>query len=188
MLVEGADTCVSENVSRASGRVKWFDPVRGYGFVISDNAESDILLHMSVLKASGFSSIVEGATVVLTYTQTDRGLQAASVLEIDESTAEPPPAPPGALEEARPSEIAQAAPDATELTPARVKWFDKDKGFGFVNLMADPEDVFIHMETLRRYAVAELAAGEAILVRVAQGPRGRMASEVRPWSHLCERL
>jgi CspA family cold shock protein len=67
------------------------------------------------------------------------------------------------------------------LEPARVKWFDKGKGFGFANVFGRAEDVFVHVEVLRMSGFADLAAGEAICLRILEGKRGRMAAQVLAW-------
>ncbi|MEP5090150.1 MAG: cold shock domain-containing protein, partial [Paracoccaceae bacterium] len=67
------------------------------------------------------------------------------------------------------------------LVAARVKWFDKGKGFGFANVFSQPEDVFLHVEVLRRSGLADLQPGEALALRVVEGKRGRMAAEVFAW-------
>jgi len=160
-----------------TGRVKWYDADRGYGFVVPDGGERDILVHASCVKASGRASIPEGAQVSLRVVQGDRGLQAVELIAVEEQ-----------LEEhhhhhldVRPSELAIELEGAGDLEPARVKWFDKLKGFGFVNVFGDASDVFIHMETLRRCGFNDLMPGEGVAVRTVDGPRGLMAVEVRTW-------
>lgn len=164
----------SENDIR-TGRVKWYDADRGYGFVVPDGGDRDILVHASCVKASGRTTIPEGAQVSMRVARGDRGLQAVELLDVDSPEPAAPPI------EARPSELAVELEGASDLAPARVKWFDKLKGFGFVNIFGDPADVFIHMETLRRCGFNDLMPGEGVAVRTVDGPRGLMAVEVRTW-------
>ncbi|MBB3987653.1 CspA family cold shock protein [Sagittula marina] len=158
-----------------AGKVKWFDPVKGFGFVLADEGGPDILLHANVLRNFGQSSVADGARVEIEVQRTDRGVQAVQVISI-----EPPEAPEGApladFEHLDPEVMEQA-----ELEPARVKWFDKAKGFGFANVFGKSDDVFIHIEVLRRSGLADLQPGEALAIRVVDGRRGRMAMEVNAW-------
>jgi cold shock protein len=157
------------------GQVKWFDPAKGFGFVVSDESQSDILLHANVLRNFGQGSIADGSGITVKVQQTQRGVQAVEVLAI-----EPPAGSTFALSEdaaiVTPAEIA-----ALPLEPGRVKWFDKGKGFGFANVFGRHEDVFIHVEVLRQSGFADLQAGEAIGLRIVEGKRGRMAVQVMSW-------
>ena len=92
--------------------------------------------------------------------------------------------PPEGSEGVPLADFEQIDPDelaAAELEPARVKWVDKAKGFGLANVFGKPEDVFIHIEVLRRSGLSDLQPGEALAVRVIDGKRGRMAMEVNAW-------
>jgi len=164
-----------DNTRRLKGQVKWFDPVKGFGFVVAEEGGPDILLHANVLRNFGQSSVADRAGIELEVQQTERGIQAVEVLSI-----EPPDQDTlgglADLEDIDPEEI-RAAP----LEPARVKWFDKGKGFGFANTFGRDEDVFIHIEVLRRSGMADLQSGEALAIRVIKGKRGRMATEVCGW-------
>lgn len=162
-----------------TGTLKWFDPVRGFGFVVSDDAPSDILLHINVLRNFGQGSIADGSTVELTCQSGERGLQATEIHRIDA------PEPVIETSEERP-EYLQDIPEDVPYVPARVKWFDKSKGFGFANAFGDSADIFIHVEVLRRFGLADLLPGEAICVRVMDGMRGRLAVEVRRWEYYSE--
>lgn len=157
-----------------TGRVKWFDPARGFGFVIGDEGGSDILLHANVLRNFGQSSVSDAAGITLSIQETDRGVQAVEVFEIV-----PPPGESGPQLE----DLVELDEDTLSLPlePARVKWFDKGKGFGFANVFGRPEDVFIHIEVLRRSGLADLLPGEAVGLRVIDGRRGRMAAQVTAW-------
>jgi CspA family cold shock protein len=158
------------------GRVKWFDTTKGYGFVVGEDGGGDILLHGNVLRVFGYSSVAEGAEIVLSVQQTDRGRQAVEVVEIV-PTAGPPEAVASLLD---PANGIAAGP----LQPARVKWFDRVKGFGFINVYGKAEDVFLHMETLRQFGYGEVVAGDVLAVRVTAGPRGPMVYEVRSWDYV----
>lgn len=165
----------TDGIRRIRGRVKWFDPVKGFGFVIPDEGGADILLHANVLRNFGQSSVADRAGVEIDVQETDRGVQAVAVHDI-----EPPVEGEGTglfdLDEIDP-EVIRSAP----LEPARVKWFDKGKGFGFANTFGRDEDVFVHIEVLRRSGLADLQPGEALAIRVIEGKRGRMATEVCGW-------
>lgn len=160
---------------KVSGTVKWFDPVKGFGFVVATEGGPDILLHANVLRNFGQSSVADGAGIEIAVQRTERGVQATEVLRI-----EPPALGEGATL-ADFEDIDSDVLNAAELEPARVKWFDKAKGFGFANVFGSSDDVFIHIEVLRRSGLADLQPGEALAIRVIDGKRGRMALEVCAW-------
>ena len=157
------------------GRVKWFDPDKGFGFILADEGGPDILLHANVLRNYGQSSVADGAAMEVMVQQTQRGVQAVEVVVITP--------PEGAMAPLL-DDLAHTQPEeilALPLEPARVKWFDKGKGFGFANVFCRSEDVFIHIEELRRSGLADLQPGEAVCLRIVEGKRGRMAVQVASW-------
>ena len=160
---------------QVNGVVKWFDPTKGFGFVVADPGGPDILLHANVLRNFGQGSVVDGSAIEIFVQDTERGLQAVQVVSIT-----PPEAEAGLplrdMVEFSPADIAEKA-----IEPARVKWFDKAKGFGFANIFGNDEDVFIHVEVLRRSGLSDLQSGEAVGLRLVDGERGRMAIEVVGW-------
>lgn len=166
---------IMEDVREVRGRVKWFDPTKGFGFVIADEGGPDILLHSNVLRNYGQNSVVDAARIAIVVQDTPRGVQAVEVLSIE---------PPEDAVRPALADFEGIAPDAIStapLEPARVKWFDKAKGFGFANVFGKPEDVFLHAEVLRRSGLADLLPGEALALRVIDGKRGRMAAEICAW-------
>lgn len=160
---------------RVSGLVKWFDPAKGYGFIRDEAGGTDILLHANVLRNFGRSSVADQSRVEAMVQQTARGFQATEVLSIEPPASDGQP-PIADLD----IEVIEHL-DSLPLRPARVKWFDKSKGFGFANIFGHPADVFIHIEVIRQSGFADLSIGEAIGVRIVDGPRGLMAAQITPW-------
>jgi len=115
----------------------------------------------------------EGARVVVEVLQRPRGLQAFRVVSMDESTAVHPAQMP-------PPRTHVTVTATSGLERAQVKWFNRLRGFGFLTRGEGTEDIFVHMETLRRFGLTELRPGQYVLVRFGPGPKGLMAAEVRP--------
>lgn len=160
---------------RVQGRVKWFDPVKGFGFIVIEEGGSDVLLHANVLRNFGQGSIADGAEIDVEIQRTVRGTQAVEILAI-----RPPEGTGPALAEDLPPEVADRIGEL-EIEPARIKWFDKGKGFGFANIFGRAEDIFVHIEILRQSGFADLQPGEAVGLRIIEGKRGRMAVQVLSW-------
>ncbi len=163
------------NMYRVRGHVKWFDPAKGYGFVVSEQGGPDILLHVNVLRNFGQSSVADGAGIEIMTHRTERGVQAVEIVSIE------PPMRADAMMLADFAELDQEVIAQAPLVAARVKWFDKAKGFGFANVFGRSEDVFLHIEVLRQSGLADLQPGEALAMRVIDGKRGRMAAQVLAW-------
>jgi CspA family cold shock protein len=166
---------------QCTGRVKWFDATRGFGFLVSDDCEGDILVHFSVLKEHGRRSLPEGATVECIAEHQDRGFQARKILSIDLSTALPMPVRPvqSSGERADRRALADAAGD---YEPVEVKWFNRVKGYGFLNRAGEGEegeDIFVHMETVRQSQIVDLQPGQQLEARIAEGRKGLTAVELR---------
>lgn len=158
-----------------TGHVKWFDPGKGFGFIVAQTGGPDILLHANVLRNFGQSSVADGTGIEFNVIETERGLQASEVRSIEQN-AQAAAAGLSDFVEFSAEDIANAPSE-----PARVKWFDKAKGFGFANVFGSNADVFVHVEVLRLAGLADLLPGEAIALRAVEGKRGLMAAEVLPW-------
>jgi CspA family cold shock protein len=159
-------------VIEIAGQIKWFDASKGYGFIVPDNGLPDILLHVTCLRAGGYQTAYEGARVHVQALKRPKGMQAFRVVSMDESSAIHPSQLPQ-----RTHVIVQPESDWER---AMVKWFNRVRGFGFLTRGEGTPDIFIHMETLRRFGFTELRPGQIVQVRWGHGSKGCMAAELRP--------
>ncbi len=181
VIVEQFSEVIGTTAEIVRGTVKWFDPVRGYGFLVPTGdaaAEGDVLVHFSVVREAGRRTLPEGATLTCAVVARDRGRQAERIIDMDLSTAiGPDPELAAAREADRVNPQAMLAA-AGPWEPVLVKWFNRLKGYGFVVRPESSEDVFVHMETLRRAALMELEPGQALQARIASGHKGPLAVAV----------
>jgi len=163
----------SANLVEISGVIKWFDASKGYGFIVPDNGWPDVLLHVTVLRRDGYQTAYEGARLVVECVQRAKGYQAFRILSMDESTAIHPA-------QMLPARTHVSVTPTSGLERAQVKWFNRLRGFGFLTCGEGTPDIFVHMETLRRFGMTELRPGQYVLVRFGPGSKGMMAAEIQP--------
>lgn len=149
---------------RMTGHVKWFDPAKGYGFVIPESADgivfsSDVMVHVSCLRAYGENTADEGARIICDVVQREKGWQVLTILEMDRPRAA----------------LAREAGNEADFELVTVKWFNTAKGFGFVNRPGSDEDVFIHISVMRKAGLETLEPGTQLEVVIGEGKKGRNA-------------
>ncbi|HVH76474.1 MAG TPA: cold-shock protein [Stellaceae bacterium] len=151
---------------RAEGKVKWFNASKGFGFVTLSDGSQDAFLPMAILRRAGYDDVREGASITCEVGTGAKGPLVTNVLNIDLSTAV---TEPGAdRRPTRPSTTLEGA----------VKWFEVEKGYGFISPDGGGKDVFIHITALRRSGVNALGPGQRVRVDVIDGKKGLEADRV----------
>jgi len=160
--------------------VKWFNGEKGFGFAELSDGSGDAFLHIAVLQAAGQDAVEPGTKLKVQVGQGQKGRQITAVLEVDRSTAAAP-APRradrggGGAPAGRSHQFDESS--AVEIS-GTVKWFNGEKGFGFVVTEDGGKDVFVHISVLEKAGLRALAEGQRIAMKVVQTPKGREAISV----------
>ena len=179
ILAGDEDDAAASDAFPVTGRIKWFDAARGFGFLVSEQCDGDVLVHFTILREHDRRSLPEGAVLEALVERQQRGLQAVKVISIDLSEALPSPSR-RASDGTGHADRHALADLAGEFEPVEVKWFNRVKGYGFVNRLDDlSSDIFVHMETVRSAGIVDLNPGDRLEARVAEGRKGETAVELR---------
>jgi CspA family cold shock protein len=160
--------------SNVTATVKWFNPTKGFGFVSPEDGSPDAFLHVSAVQAAGYDALDEGATIVCDLARGPKGPQVASIQSVDTSTA----SSSGSSRPSRASSGWGEPAGGGEEVDGTVKWFNGDKGFGFITPSTGGKDVFVHVNVLRRSGMQTLQEGDQVRVTVRQGQKGPEAERV----------
>ncbi|HXS42331.1 MAG TPA: cold-shock protein [Stellaceae bacterium] len=162
---------------RVEAKVKWFNAAKGFGFVTMSDGSPDAFLPMAILRRAGYDDVREGASITCEVGAGAKGPLVVSVLNIDNSTASPGGSPGGGGGGGR-SAGPSAPRGAAQTLEGAVKWFEPDKGYGFISPDGGGKDIFVHITALRRSGVQTLGPGQRVRVDVVDGRKGLEADRV----------
>ena len=165
---------------RVDATVKWFNPSKGFGFVTMSDGTQDAFLPMAILRRAGYEDVREGSLITCEVSAGAKGPLVTQVLNVDSSTAAPPRGdrqgdPRG---DGRGDGADHRTPRPSTSLEGAVKWFEPEKGYGFISPDGGGKDVFIHITALRRSGVTALDPGQRVRVDVIDGRKGLEAERI----------
>ncbi len=164
---------------RVDAKVKWFNAAKGFGFVTLDDGTPDAFLPMATLRRAGFDDVREGASIACEIGDGAKGPLVVTVLGIDNSTAGGGKRPAGGQRFGYSNDGGGGGGgQAAQSLEGAVKWFEPDKGYGFISPDGGGKDIFIHVTALRRSGVTALGPGQRVRVDVVDGRKGQEADRI----------
>jgi cold shock protein len=154
--------------------IKWFNAEKGFGFVELADGSGDAFLHAAVLEAAGHGMVEPGSKLSVQVGVGQKGRQVTAVLGLAASTGAAPHANARSTEKAS-SGWRRPDPAAAISTKGAVKWFNADKGFGFVVCEDGDKDVFVHASIVERAGLRGLEEGQRLALKVVRTQKGREA-------------
>ena len=186
LMAYGNDGPKPISQASAKGKVKWFNATKGYGFITLDNG-GDAFCHASALQATGHADVQPGTTIICDLADSQRGLQVVTVHSADLSTAEAPSRAPrvdrfggggyggggrfgdgGGYGGGYRDNNAPSGP----MVEGKVKFFNDQKGFGFVMPDSGSGDIYLHASALRRSGVQAVEPDQRVRYSTRQGNKG----------------
>ena len=162
------EDAATERVVRVIGRIKWFDTAKGYGFIVAESTSDpdltgDILLHVTCLRSYGESYADEGARIVCNAVERERGWQTANIIEMERPRAV----------------VAKEQGISRDYTQVTLKWFNRTRGYGFVQCPGDDEDIFVHAVVLRQAGYETIEPDTVLDVVIEDGAKGKHVSSIK---------
>ncbi|MGH7088816.1 MAG: cold-shock protein [Stellaceae bacterium] len=164
--------------ARLTGKIKWFNRSKGFGFIVPDDGAGDVFLPLAVLERSGFDEVPDGASITFEWMQGPKGRAATQVLQLDASAAQGRPSREGRFR-SRDEGHSGGFDGGGETLDGVVKWYDPARGFGFILPNDGGKDIFVHVTALRRSGLDGLEPGQPVRMTVSQARRGREASAIQ---------
>jgi cold shock CspA family protein len=165
------------------GTVKWFNAEKGFGFIEPDDGGQDVFAHFSAIADDGgYRSLDEGQRVEFTASPGDRGPQADSIQPLGGGGGRAPArAERGHRDDPRQVRAPRAGGGGGGGSEGTVRWFNAEKGFGFIEPDEGGDDVFVHFSAIvDDGGYRSLDEGQRVEYTASQGDRGMQADSVDP--------
>lgn len=144
---------------RVLGKIKWYDPVKRYGFVSSAQLDKDALLPKAVLDRFGALEVFDGAEIEADVRPTDKGYAVEQIVMLQERS-------PGGYE---------------QYTKAEVKWYNAVRGFGFITRNDGTPDLFLHAETVKGCGLPEVRPGQQVYIQFEENGKGGRVTVIKAY-------